>query len=150
MLTSWKVRASTFQCPTGSGPVTAKGPRPSQAPEDIWTKDGEDLSLGVNWQVQLCRSCLVCIHLTRADQAPQSLQRPPEDIVYAEEDDGVDPSRQSPHKLPASVPARSPNIIVAPIPCQAWHCKPMNEKSRNSDPRPSGPLIRELSIPGAL
>ena len=31
------------------------------------------------------------------------------------------------------------NVIVAPISCQAWHCKPMNEKSRNSDPRPSGP-----------
>ena len=52
----------------------------------------------------------------------------------------MDPSWQSPHKLPVSVQARSPKHHCGPrLLGQAWHCKPMNEKSRNSDPRPSGP-----------
>ena len=30
--------------PNNSGPVTTRDPRPHQAPEDSWTKDGEDLA----------------------------------------------------------------------------------------------------------
>jgi hypothetical protein len=79
--TAWQVHASNVRCPTGSVVQSPKAPgprRPSpQAPEELWTKDGEDLSFGANWEVQLCRSSLVCIHLRRVNPgAPEPPEAP--------------------------------------------------------------------------